>query len=454
MALLLYLYRDYTGPRVSLALWIPFLWILIIGSRSPSNWLGLSAGVSQSVRYSEGTPLDAAIFGLLIVAGLAVLNHRARGIAAFFKANAALLLFNAYCVTSVLWSDEPYITGKHVVKAIGDLVMVLVVLTDRNPVQAMRRLFSRAGVLLLIGSLVLIYCFPAMGSSFDSDTHRRYFYGVTTQKNELGVISMVFGLAALWTMLSVLGERKTRRRSKKLIANILLLLTAIYLLVLCNSITSLTCLVLSSGVMLTIKGRWIQKKPSLIHWVMGGVLGMALSAVFLDDSGLLLRMLGRNPTLTGRTEIWKAVLSFDVNPWIGVGYDSFWLGDRIQTVARRLGYAGITEAHNGYPRDFYHMGWVGVALVSWTLISGYQRSLRLLRQGAEEGWLSLALVTVTVIFNISEAGIKNQSMIWFCFMLATIEIPLRSMKKGLGTGREFNLLTTKHPTTLRTLHLS
>src|SRR2546428_3149771 len=42
--------------------------------------------------------------------------------------------------------------------------------------------------------------------------------------------------------------------------------------------------------------------------------------------------MGRGPTLTGRTQIWHLVLSMTTNPLLGTGFESFWLGPRLQKI--------------------------------------------------------------------------------------------------------------------------
>jgi len=75
----------------------------------------------------------------------------------------------------------------------------------------------------------------------------------------------------------------------------------------------------------------------------------------------LLQTMGRNPTLTGRTEVWKAILPFAQNPIFGSGYESFWLGDRLVTIGQMINSPGIQEAHNGYLEIYLNLGWIGLA---------------------------------------------------------------------------------------------
>lgn len=151
--------RD-RGVLYSKALWIPTVWMLINGSRAVSIWLHMGPDASLAQQYSDGSPLDAAIYGGLILAGALVLNYRSSRVKSFLRANLPLLLFFAYCALSVTWSDHSFIAFKRWTKSVGDLVMLMIVLTDRNPLRAVRCLFARVVFVLLPVSLLLIKCYP------------------------------------------------------------------------------------------------------------------------------------------------------------------------------------------------------------------------------------------------------------------------------------------------------
>ena len=105
--LILYSFREEhrRNRDVSGALWIPFLWVALIGTRYASQWMNVGTVVDSPDDYLEGSPLDRAIFSLLYVAALWILAQRRIAIAAFLTQNMWLTAFLAYCLISVLWSD-------------------------------------------------------------------------------------------------------------------------------------------------------------------------------------------------------------------------------------------------------------------------------------------------------------------------------------------------------------
>lgn len=409
--------------KVSKALWIPLVWILIAGSRSPSSWFSAPDARDLAQRYEEGTPLDAALFAFLIVCALFVLNRRMRAISSFLRANEALLAFYGFCAISISWSDYPLISLKHWVKLCGDLAIALVVLTDPNRWIAVRRVMTTAALILLPLSILFILAFPDIGSKFDPSDYHMYYNGVTTQKNELGHISLTFGLGALWCILGDWEDRTQSDRRRRLMVQVAILVMALWLVVKANSMTSFSTLMLSATVMVLAGTRPIYRNPNRLNWIAGGAAGVALFALFIDSSGEMLHLLGRNSTLTGRTDIWKAVLSFHTNPLFGTGFDSFWLGSRIQMVADRIGYTGIAEAHDGYLEIYINVGWIGVLLLAWMILRGYRRAVAVLGVNPHAGRFQVAMIVSAVIYNLTEAGFRNVNVVWIAFLIAIAEIP-------------------------------
>ncbi len=73
---LFYLDRDKT-VRMSKAFWLPVFWLLIAGSRPVSSWFGIGSDTEGSIAATlDGSPMDAFVFEVLIVAGIIALFQR------------------------------------------------------------------------------------------------------------------------------------------------------------------------------------------------------------------------------------------------------------------------------------------------------------------------------------------------------------------------------------------
>jgi len=74
-------------------------------------------------------------------------------------------------------------------KAVGDLVMVLIVLTDSDRPAAIKRFLARIGFLLVPTSILLIKYYPHLGLAWSEG--RTFFIGVAQDKNMLRLICLV-----------------------------------------------------------------------------------------------------------------------------------------------------------------------------------------------------------------------------------------------------------------------
>ena len=243
------------------------------------------------------------------------------------------------------------------------------------------------------------------------------YVGVTTFKNLLGMVTMVCGISAVWRLLEANEDKLMWHRARHLLAHALMIVTALWLLVKCDSKTSLSCFGLSSTVMFMSTRPWVKKKARRIHLVVATAIGIPLFALFVDSMGTLLHLLGRQPNLTDRTSIWRAVLAMHTNPFVGTGFESFWLGSHLQSVWD-LSVHGIQEAHNGYLEVYINLGWIGELLLIALIITGYRNILRALRSDPHLGRLRLAFFTAALIYCLTEAGFRMMNPIWVAFLLA------------------------------------
>ncbi len=326
-------------------------------------------------------------------------------------------MFFGYCALSIAWSEYPFIALKRWSKSVGDLVMVMVVLTDPYPITATRRIFARLAFILLPLSVLFIGCFPELGSAFSPEDNVMMYFGVTTFKNLLGMICMVFGLVSVWSFIWAYEDRGVLHRTRHMIAHGAIVLMAVGLIVRADSMTSLSCLFLAGLVMVLVSQRWVSRRSGTVFAVIGGAIGLPLFALFVNTVGTLVHTLGRNSTLTGRTSIWKAVLSLHTNPLIGTGFESFGLGSRLEAVWN-MSVKGIQEAHNGFIELYLNLGWVGLILLGVLIVTGYRNAVIMLRHDPESGKLKVALLTAALIFSFTEAGFRMLTPIWFAFLLA------------------------------------
>jgi O-antigen ligase len=416
---LFYLDRH-EDSRMSKALWIPAIWLFLISSRSVSLWLGLapkSQGIDATKAYMEGSPLDRNVFIFLLLAALVVLVGRSGRVGPLLRKNVLILLYLSFCAISIVWSDFPLVALKRFIKALGDLAMVLIILTEADPLAVLKRLVTRLGFLLFPLSILFIKYYPDIGRRL-TNSWTLEATGVATQKNELGVDCMMYGVLFLWMMVSVYRERKNPGRRRCLLAYGTIIAMIIWLLIQCNSKTSITGLVSAAVVM------WLTSRPSrnraVVHLLVLAVLTIAVTALFFDPGGGMVEALGKDPTLSGRKNIWTLVLGLHTNPWVGTGFESFWLGPRLEKMWTALPNFPINEAHNGYVEVYLNLGWAGICFIALLLATGYKRVISGIRRNRAKASLFLGFFLCTLFYSFSEAGFRLMTVSWLFLLLVII----------------------------------
>jgi hypothetical protein len=415
----------------SMALWVPLAWMFLAGSRWVSSWLGLAPTLESANDYAEGSPIDRAAFFGLIAVGILILAGRKIDWQRLLVNNKWIILYFLYCLASIAWTDEPIILMKRWIKELGNPVMALVILTEPRPYEAVGTVLRRLAFLMLPLSLLFIRYYPELGRSFRVDGSPM-FTGIGHQKNDLGTMCLMTGIYVFWGLLHR-GEKMHHAylRQHKIVAVVLIGLLA-WLLNMSDSQTSLVCLIAAVLILLLGRTPLIARRPARIL----GVVFCAILAIWLLDEAvhvkdLALSFLGRNPTLTNRTELWQTLEGLSVDPIVGAGFMSFWTGARLEEVWRLLGF-GINQAHNGYLEQYLNLGYIGVAFIVVILLSGLLKVRRHLSVDPAAGMLRLCFIVTAVLFNFTEASFYGVNNIWLLLLVGCLELPPQRQPRAVG----------------------
>ncbi len=422
-------------PGTSVALWVPLIWMFIVGSRLPSQWLDAGQLATSAAVLEEGNPLDRTISSALILLAIGILMSRSFKWGDFFVRNLALTALLSFALLSVVWSDYSFIAFKRWFRDLGNYLMILVVLSDPRPLEAVRTLLRRLCFLLIPLSVVLVKYYPEIGKQYDVWTGVAMFSGVTTSKNMLGVACLISGLFFFWDTVTRWSNRKKWRMRRIILVNVALIAMTLWLLNLSSSATSQVCLVLGCLMIAAAHSRTVQRHPAFLKVLIPVGICLYLMLAFgfgIDINAALAGAVGRDPTLTGRTNIWNTVLSMHTNALVGTGYESFWLGPRLKEVWGQAGF-GLNEAHNGYLEIYLNLGLIGLFLLGGFLIASYRTICKRLTPPSSFGSLTLALWTILLFYNVTEAAFKGQLM-WVIFLLGAIVVPRAPNVRGVSPG--------------------
>ena len=417
------------APRPSPAVWLPTFWLLINGSRQPSQWLGIRSGSIGQALY-EGSTFDQVIYGTLIVVGVCVLANRRVQIDQLAKNSWWIILFFLYEGISCVWSDFPSISFRRWIKASGDLVMVFILVSDVYPVRAITAAIKRSGYILIPLSLLFTKYYQDWGRIID-DWGQSYYTGVTLDKNMFGYLLFAYGLFFASELVCGFRQDSSRRVMSRtdLIPCVVLLAMIAWLTPLANSKTSLLALLSGTAVILAVQFPRI--KRHLWSFLIGIVIIAAIANELLSVESAVLAASGRDATLTGRTGIWQTVLSEPINPLLGTGYTSFWLGERLQRIWALYPRTPLIQAHNGYLEVYLNLGLVGLTLLGGVLWTGLRNARRRLHAGSyETGNLddrifqtfTIAYIVAYLLYNITEATFQGLSFLFIIFLFLAFDL--------------------------------
>jgi exopolysaccharide production protein ExoQ len=422
-------------PRVSGAVWIPTLWLMINGSRQVSQWIEgrpMTEFQFSMEALSDGNPIDKVAYSALILAGLWVLARRRVRLGEIVGSNAALALFLLYGLLSVTWSDEPATSLKRWIKAMGDPVMVLLLWTDPAPVRAVVATLRRCAYVLVPVSILFIKYYEDMGRVIDS-WGRISYTGVTLDKNMFGYLLFTFGLFFVAAFLAR-SRREDERRAVRVDRFISLLMLAMigWLLPIANSKTASVALAVGCVVLLAVQWPNVRR----YFWAYA-ITAIVVSVVFeqvFSIKEMVITASERDVTLTGRTGIWEAVLQEPINPLIGAGYSSFWLGERLEKFWAMYPNTPLIQAHNGYIELYINLGLIGLLLIAAVLWSGLrQMQRRAVACDADPAstthdertlaTFALGYGVAYLLYNVTEATFQGLNLLFTIFLILGFSRP-------------------------------
>lgn len=409
------------NPDASPALWIPLAWMFLAGSRYVSSWLNLGSPVLVD-SYDEGSPVDRAVFFVLLVAGLVILYRRRVPWVEILSNNKLLTLYLVFCLTSLVWSDAPFVGFKRWVKDLANPVMVLVILTDPQPLRSLTIVLRRLSYLMLPLSFLFVRYYPDLGRAYHVDGSSMYT-GIGSEKNALGAMCLVTGIYFAWQFLLDRANFLTWPWPRKGRYWVLVAMLA-WLLHMADSQTSFATLIAVIAVLCASRLGLVQRRPERLVslLVVGALVLLVLDTVF-DLKREVITLLGRRPDLTNRTDLWALLFDVADSPLLGAGFMSFWTGERMDTIWARLGAAGVLQAHSGYIEQYLNLGYVGLAFIALILLQGLLRARSLARSDPPFAHLRLCFVVTSIMYNYTEAAFFGVSNMWVLLLCGLIVVP-------------------------------
>lgn len=322
------------------------------------------------------------------------------------------------CYVSTFWSIDPEVSSRRSL-ALAFTTLFGLYLGARYKGSDLTQIVGITFVVLAIGSYMACIGYPRMG--LHDDINAGAWRGLWHEKNQMAAM-MTLGFIATCASAFIVPER----RKFWIGAAVMIFL----LVVLSRSKTSLLACLLSLGAM-----------PVLMALKRGGVMSILFvwgattialigGTLFFLMPETILKALGKDPTLTGRTDIWESLLRLsDKKPWLGYGYKAFWTEDSIPAkIVQQETHWEVPSAHNGWLDLLIQLGWVGVALFATCLIVTFFCALFRFSR-VRDGFFSVLILCLFSFLILSESFIMGQNnLIWVLFICAMARLTANQLQ--------------------------
>lgn len=320
----------------------------------------------------------------------------------------AVLAFAILACLSAFWSEDPSVTFRRAILQLLTFVFAWFFVSQYSPTGQMR-LLLRAGLIVALASLVVAVLLPQYGIAPGGE-----WKGIFGSKNRLGLA--VFFLFACLPYRGI----SSRRRLHSVVLQAML---AIGLILLSRSKGSLilTFVLLSVRFLGPPMARMRRGRPLFI---LSFILLIAF-VLLTDQQGIVLSLLGRDATLSGRTEHWALLWTRAVRHlWLGYGYQGFWTShsrDLARVAAMDSG--SVRGSDSGFVETMLQFGLVGIGMLLVIILVAIRDYWRLFRRRSlplAVHWYA-GLVAAIVVGSITEvlfAGSNSFSTFMLVFACA------------------------------------
>jgi exopolysaccharide production protein ExoQ len=393
------------------ALWNSFTLIVLFLSTGAFLSLIVDPGVQGS---SEGSPLTQGIWAVvfLIVTLLAIPMYRQ--ILPLVRANKCLCILVLLAIVSAAWSQDRVGTLRQGIALLMTTLFGIEIAMRYSIREQMRMACIVLGSVVVLSVATQLFL-PGLVPQLGDDAS--IWQGAFGHKNTFGKI-VVLAVAAFLSR-----PRRSRRDTILIVALVVIAAALVVASHSASSLVELAAIVLISWAIGTL--RW---RPSMLILAVFLSLLIAIPTVYLAMNNLdrVTAGLGRDSSLSGRTELWRLVAqSIASEPILGHGYGVFWEFSS-QEATRIRGAIGwdAPSAHNGYLDLLLDVGLAGLVLYAAAYIVTVRRAIVLFRRGtASDMTWPLLLVAEIFLCQITEASVvAPHSTYWILYVAAVFSV--------------------------------
>lgn len=335
----------------------------------------------------------------------------------YFKETASSLIYNPLLylvlfltIASVIFSVAPDVTVRRIFALVMTIALGVYLGARPNWLETLQFIGLACALATLLHLFVII---TMPGTGIHNDVNAGAWKGVFFEKNALG--ASVAQSAIIITALVHLDKKHRLLWLGALFLTLVILVGA-------QSTTSLIAFAVTGalyvGLAVSRDRPWLR-----ITGLYFGAVAIAVPMFVVTFAPeLVFEAIGKDATLTGRTDIWEmAITAIETRPWTGYGYAAFWQEEfgPSYIFAAELEWL-VPNAHNTWIEQGLNMGVPGIIalalLTLWSLIRAIYKVVK------HELILPLAVMIQLLLFTISESTILWAHNTFTCALFVFVSV--------------------------------
>lgn len=353
-------------------------------------------------------PVRYVNFVAMVITALLVLSNWRECLRLTWRAKGILLL-TLLAVASTLWSIAPNITLRRSFILAGSIGLGIYI-ASRYTLKEQVIFYSRVLIFAGVASIMVAILFPTYGIHQDA-FHDGRLRGITHHKNVLGEWLSLATLIFLFMPATMLAMS---RNTKYLIATITIILLALTV-----SLTSaIAALMVTSiyPVLAVLRWDFRLRGAIILYFLATLIVGITFTTVYYVE---ILALLGRTPTLSGRSTIWPVVVSLiGERPLLGYGYLTFFVPESslIESAFRDIWRP--EHAHNVWLDLGMDFGLTGIFLFIYITLRSLQQTytMYVVHRRAEVLLIALLILNILARSMTETLAIWRRDLIWIMFI--------------------------------------
>ena len=404
---------------------------------STGAFVNLFIGSDQLLDPAVGVPELRYLWAVIYVITFALWRRHCRNSLGLLLREWPVILLVGLALVSVAWSDAPALTFRRGIALVGTCLIALYIAARYRLREQLRLLVWMCAI-----SVVFSFFFGWFHWGAAVDGLEGAWIGIYTQRNSLGSMMVLSALIfLLWGKFEPLSRWKARA----------LAAAAAVLLILSGSMTALVAFLFVLILFPVIRALTRSSRRVAGFLLLASTVAVGLGYWVASHFETVTQAMGRDPGLSGRISLWAAsALMAAQRPWLGYGYNAFWLGlaGPSAGVWRVIGWRA-PASHNGLLEIWLDLGAVGVAIAMLGFAGYFVKAFRLLRETPvwENAW-PLMFLGIIFVLNLTENiffGANN--IYWLLYMVMALDLSLleKRREKKIATapdgGRSFRRAT-------------